>query len=235
MLHRHDDQHDGHAVGYTDVLCSEPYVDSLTSTLASDREEQVCGLEKEQGTCNEGRRAREIQTREKRQPNEVDFNLYTQWLLRGFRRKVMIWLYCAQLLSLTVIPWTVSLPGSSVLGIFQAGILEWAAISSFRGSSWSTSHTLPGGFLILVPNYMIIIWKKYANEESVKKKKKQLRRPWTSPMTHRINTISWHTRPSIVCVVGIETFHSPFSKTVSLNPSVCLSIDLQDLTYWFLL
>ena len=43
-------------------------------------------------------------------------------------------------------PMDCSPPGSSVLGIFQAGILEWAAISSFRGSSWSTSHTLPGGF-----------------------------------------------------------------------------------------
>ena len=90
MLHRRDDHYDGHGGGYTDVLCSESYIDSLTSTLASEREEQVWGFEKEQGTCNEGRRAREIQTRQKRQPNEVDFNLYTQWLLRGFRRKVMI-------------------------------------------------------------------------------------------------------------------------------------------------
>ena len=33
-------------------------------------------------------------------------------------------------------PWTVSsLPGSSIHGIIQARILEWVAISSFRGSS----------------------------------------------------------------------------------------------------
>ena len=35
-----------------------------------------------------------------------------------------------------------SLPGSSVYGIFQARILEWAAIFSSRGSSSPTDHTL---------------------------------------------------------------------------------------------
>ena len=33
-------------------------------------------------------------------------------------------------------PMDCSLPGSSVHGIFQAGILEWVAISFSRGSSW---------------------------------------------------------------------------------------------------
>ena len=32
------------------------------------------------------------------------------------------------------------LPGSSVHGIFQARILEWVAISFFRGSSWPRDH-----------------------------------------------------------------------------------------------
>ena len=32
-------------------------------------------------------------------------------------------------------------PGSSVHGIFQARILEWIAISSFRGSSWPRDRT----------------------------------------------------------------------------------------------
>ena len=32
-------------------------------------------------------------------------------------------------------PWTVAPPGSSVLGIHQARILEWAALSSSRGAS----------------------------------------------------------------------------------------------------
>ena len=34
-----------------------------------------------------------------------------------------------------------SLPGSSVHGILQAGILEWVAIPFFRGSSWSRDWT----------------------------------------------------------------------------------------------
>ena len=33
------------------------------------------------------------------------------------------------------IPWTCSLPGSSIRGIFQARVLEWVAISFSRGSS----------------------------------------------------------------------------------------------------
>ena len=32
-------------------------------------------------------------------------------------------------------PWTVGLPGSFVHGIFQARVLEWAAIPFSRGSS----------------------------------------------------------------------------------------------------
>ena len=43
---------------------------------------------------------------------------------------------------LFVTPWTVcSLPGSSVLGISQARILEWVAISFSRGSSQSRDRT----------------------------------------------------------------------------------------------
>ena len=34
-----------------------------------------------------------------------------------------------------------SLPGSSVRGIFQARVLEWVAISFFRGSSWPRDWT----------------------------------------------------------------------------------------------
>ena len=40
-----------------------------------------------------------------------------------------------------VIPMDCSLPGSSVHGIFQARILEWAAISSSRGSSRPRDRT----------------------------------------------------------------------------------------------
>ena len=38
-------------------------------------------------------------------------------------------------------PMDCSLPGSSVLGIFQARILEWVAISFSRGSSWPRDQT----------------------------------------------------------------------------------------------
>ena len=39
-------------------------------------------------------------------------------------------------------PMDYSPPGSSVHGILQAKILEWVAISFFRGSSWSRDRTL---------------------------------------------------------------------------------------------
>ena len=41
--------------------------------------------------------------------------------------------------------WTAALPGSSVYGIPQAGILEWAAISFFRGifPTWGTEPESP--------------------------------------------------------------------------------------------
>ena len=38
-------------------------------------------------------------------------------------------------------PKTVSVPGSSVLGIFQATVLEWVAISFSRGSSQPRART----------------------------------------------------------------------------------------------
>ena len=48
-----------------------------------------------------------------------------------------------------------SLPGSSVHGVFQAGILEWVAISSSRGSSphrdWIKSPSLAGEFYTAEP------------------------------------------------------------------------------------
>ena len=49
---------------------------------------------------------------------------------------------CAQLLSLTLCdPMDCSPPGSSVHGILQARMLEWAATSSSRGSSWLRDGT----------------------------------------------------------------------------------------------
>ena len=47
-------------------------------------------------------------------------------------------------------PMDCSLPGSSIHGVFQAGVLEWVAISSSRGSSQPRDQTvfpaLTGGF-----------------------------------------------------------------------------------------
>ena len=47
-------------------------------------------------------------------------------------------LSCVQLF---VTPWPWSPPGSSVHGIFQARILEWAAISLSTGSSWTRDRS----------------------------------------------------------------------------------------------
>ena len=56
------------------------------------------------------------------------------WLCAQERVLSHVWLFA--------IPWTVvCLPGSSVHGIFQARVLEWVAVSSSRGSSWSRDWT----------------------------------------------------------------------------------------------
>ena len=51
---------------------------------------------------------------------------------------------CVRMLShtlLSVTPWTVRPPGSSVHGIFQARTLEWVAISNSKGYSWRRDGT----------------------------------------------------------------------------------------------
>ena len=59
-----------------------------------------------------------------------------------------------------VTPWTGRPPGSSVCGISQARILEWAAVSSFRGSSrYTQSHFCYSKYdtyviLIITPLYV---------------------------------------------------------------------------------
>ena len=60
-----------------------------------------------------------------------------KWICPG-----MVWCVCPTLWSN---PMDCSLPGSSVHGLFQARILKWAAISSFRGILWiqgSNPHLL---------------------------------------------------------------------------------------------
>ena len=49
---------------------------------------------------------------------------------------------CALLCLTLCNPMDCSQPGSSVRGIFQAGILEWVAISFSRGSSWPRDWNL---------------------------------------------------------------------------------------------
>ena len=48
---------------------------------------------------------------------------------------------CAQPCLTLCNPLGCSLPGSSIHGIFQARILEWVAMPSFRGSSWRRDWT----------------------------------------------------------------------------------------------
>ena len=76
------------------------------------------------------------------------------WILKRFLSCFWLWLISlcmrAQLLShvqLFVTTWT-GPTGSSVLGILQARILEWVAISSFRGSSWPSNWTGTSGIFL---------------------------------------------------------------------------------------
>ena len=79
------------------------------------------------------------------------------------RRTNSVWFQClcvhAQACPTLCDPTDWSPPGSSVHGIFQARLLEWVAISSYRGSSQTRDQTrvslaspaLTGGFLTTVP------------------------------------------------------------------------------------
>ena len=61
--------------------------------------------------------------------------------------------YLLSLIRLFVALWNCSPAGSSLHGVFQARILKWVAISSYRGSSWPRDQTcvscvfyIAGGF-----------------------------------------------------------------------------------------
>ena len=71
---------------------------------------------------------------------------YIQYLVMIYNRKESEYIYiyiglCVQLLSILCDSLDYSPPGSSVLGNFQARILEWVAISFSRGSSWCRDQT----------------------------------------------------------------------------------------------
>ena len=51
------------------------------------------------------------------------------------------WKWSRSVLSDSVIPWTVVYQASLTMGIFQARVLEWVAISFSRGSSWPRDRT----------------------------------------------------------------------------------------------
>ena len=69
---------------------------------------------------------------------------------------------CAQSYITLCHPIDCSPPGSSVDGIFQAGILEWVAISFSRGSSWCKDRTriscTAGGFFTAVTALPLWEW-----------------------------------------------------------------------------
>ena len=75
-------------------------------------------------------------------------------LITNLRMSYFHWIYfsnmltCFSRVSLFETPWTVacSLPGFSVHGVLQARILEWVAVSSFRGSSWPRDWTHVSSF-----------------------------------------------------------------------------------------
>ena len=60
---------------------------------------------------------------------------------RIITRKYLLLLFSHSVMSYSCDPMDYSLPGSSVHGNFQARILEWFAISFFRGSSWPRDPT----------------------------------------------------------------------------------------------
>ena len=68
---------------------------------------------------------------------DAEFNFFLHLLGAWKWKKFLVAQSCPTLCD----PMDCSLPGSSVYGILQARILEWAAISYFRVSSWSRDWT----------------------------------------------------------------------------------------------
>ena len=102
-------------------------------------------------------------------------NAQLWWPLRGC--------VCAQLLSpvwLFVTPWTCSLPGSSVHGIFQARILEWVAISSSRPSPFlrlPTQNKVQMKLLSSLRTVVILLGSQILTDDVMTQKKMQKRQP----------------------------------------------------------
>ena len=121
---------------------------------------------------------------------------------------------CAQLLSRVwlCVPLDCGLPGSSVIGIYQARILERVAIFSSRGSSWPRDWThnscvccIAGRFFTgwAIVEALELTW-------GLKKKKKMVRTEKLQLSTCRlskqwVNSQDWsHIRMADNCLLGTE-------------------------------
>ena len=113
-----------------------------------------------------------------------------------------------------------SLPGSSVIGTFQARILEWVAISFSRGSSRPRDWTRVCGFFTTVPPGK----PKHAWGSSILKslplKQWPLQFCYFSP-SFLANTFNWEERRSRGYSLSLPWF-TGFSFLYSLNLSVCI-------------
>ena len=100
----------------------------------------------------------------KKEQKQKKFSLPSSFLSKAL-------LFCCQLCPTLCDPMDCSPPGSSVHGIFQARILEWAAISYSRGSSWPKDQTcicciscIAGRFFItLPPGKPLSVWRQKIN------------------------------------------------------------------------
>ena len=103
-------------------------------------------------------------------PQSMEFSRQEYWNGLPFPSPTctMKWSEVTQSYPILFNPMDCSPPGSSVHGILQARILEWAAISFSRGSSWPRNQThvfcIAGGFFT--------VWaRKYVNQMTVREVK----------------------------------------------------------------
>ena len=99
-----------------------------------------------------------------------EWNRKVQWyLLIKWIVFVLLWWWKVKSLSCLTLcdPMDCSLPGSSVHGIFQAGVLQWVAISFSRGSSQLRDPTLVSHIagrrfnLWAAREALVLLWGKY--------------------------------------------------------------------------
>ena len=110
---------------------------------------------------------------------------------------VMSWLFA--------ILWTVASTGSSVHGILQAGILEWVALPSFRGSSWSRDRSRVS-YVSCIDRRVLYHW---ATWETLKDLYQICILQWLSlicsgyEFNKIISHIIWRTSPVVYCARAV--------------------------------